>query len=121
MPGDVIELRGLRFAAVVGVLPEERERAQPLEFDLDVVADLAAAGRSDDLSDTIDYGALCELVQRVVEDLQPLLLERLAERVAAAVLAADERITSVDLVVRKLRPPVPQQLDTSGVRIRRSR
>ncbi len=119
--GDVIELRGLRLTAVVGVLPEERERAQPLELDLDVVVDLRAAGGSDDLDDTVDYGALCDLVEALVLSDQPLLLERLAERIAAAVLAADVRISEVDLAVRKLRPPVPQDLATSGVRIRRTR
>ena len=119
--GDVIELRGLRLTAVVGVLPEERERAQPLELDLDVVVDLRAAGESDELDDTVDYGALCDLVEALVLSDHPLLLERLAERITTAVLAADERITAVDLSVRKLRPPVPQDLATSGVRIRRSR
>ena len=83
--GDVIELRGLRLTAVVGVLPEERERAQPLELDLDVVVDLRTAGESDDLADTVDYGALCELLQALVLGDQPLLLERLAERIAAAI------------------------------------
>ena len=34
---DVIELRELRCNAIVGVLTEERDRAQPLVFDLDVV------------------------------------------------------------------------------------
>jgi dihydroneopterin aldolase len=34
---------------------------------------------------------------------------------------ADERVTSVTVAVRKLRPPVPQLLDTSGVRITRHR
>ncbi len=121
MPDDVIELRGLRVSAVVGVLPEERERAQPLELDLDVVVDLSAAGASDDLGDTVDYGALCDLVAEVIRGAQPFLLEWLAERIAARVLAADERIASVELVVRKLRPPVPQDLATSGVRLRRSR
>ena len=121
MSDDVIELRGLRFSAVVGVLPEERERSQPIQVDLDVTADLSAAGRSDDLDDTIDYGALCDLVELVVTTDQPLLLERLCERIAGVVLSADDRITAVELVVRKLRPPVSQQLATSGVRIRRTR
>ena len=38
-----------------------------------------------------------------------------------AVLAADPRIDAVTVAVRKLRPPVPQQLGTSGVRITRAR
>ena len=118
---DLIELRGLRVTAFVGALPEERERAQPLEIDLDVVADLAAAGASDRLDDTVDYGAVCEAVDKVFGSGHIVLLEAVAESVCAAVFAVDARITSVTVSVRKLRPPVPQDLATSGVRITRSR
>jgi len=120
-PADRIELRGLRLAAIVGVLPHERTTAQPLEIDLDVVTDLAPAGSSDELEDTIDYGALCDAVEAAVAAARPRLLEALAERVAATVLAQDDRIAEVVVALRKLRPPVPQQLDTSGVRITRRR
>jgi dihydroneopterin aldolase len=119
MTADVIELRGLHLSAIVGVLPHEREQPQPLELDLDVVLDLAAAGASDALESTVDYGALCDEVERVVVGSRCALLEALAERVAAAVLAADGRIASVTVAVRKLRPPVAQPLATSGVRITR--
>ena len=119
--GDRIELRGLRLVGVVGVLPEERTRAQPLELDLDLSVDTSAAGASDALSDTVDYGAVCDVVAAVVAELQPELLERLAVAVAEAVLATDERIEAVELSVRKLRPPVPHDLASSGVRVRRSR
>ncbi len=116
---DVIELRGLRLSAIVGVLPHEREQPQPLELDLDIAVDLAPAGASDDLADTVDYGALCAIAEAVVSESRCELLEALAERVAAAVLAADARISRVTVALRKLRPPVPQPLDTSGVRITR--
>lgn len=119
--GDRIELRGLRLVGVVGVLPEERTRAQPLELDLDLSVDTSAAGASDALSDTVDYGAVCDVVAAVVAELEPELLERLAVAVAEAVLASDERIEAVELSVRKLRPPVPHDLASSGVRVRRSR
>lgn len=119
MPVDVIELRGLRALGFCGALPEEQERRQPFEVDLDVEADLSAAGLSDELGDTIDYGALCAQVESVVVDERFTLMERLAQRIAEVVLA-DQRIDAVTVVVRKLRPPVPQQLETSGVRIRRS-
>ncbi|MFN8017086.1 MAG: dihydroneopterin aldolase [Acidimicrobiales bacterium] len=118
--GDLIELRGLRFAAIVGALPEERDRVQPIEVDLDVEADLAPSGASDDLADTIDYGALCDAVAAVVSGGAPQLLEQLAEAIAAAVLDVDARASAVTVAVRKLRPPVPHQLATSGVRIRRT-
>ena len=118
---DVIELRGLQVVGICGALPEERERAQPLEIDLDVEADLSAAGWSDDLGDTIDYGALCDVVVGVVDGGDPQLLEHLAAEIAGAVIGADARVAAVTVAVRKLRPPVPHALATSGVRIRRVR
>src|SRR3954470_12208984 len=120
MAADSIELRGLRLRAVVGVLPWERRVAQPLDLDLDVVADLSAAGASDDLRDTVDYGRLCEVVETVVVEGRFGLLEALVDRVAAAVLSVDPRIRSVTVAARKLEPPVAQPLGTSGVRITRS-
>jgi dihydroneopterin aldolase len=117
---DLIELRGLRALGICGALPEEQERVQPLEVDLDVVADLAPAGRSDDLDDTVNYGALAEAVEAVITTERFTLLERLAQRIAEVVLAV-AGVQAVTVSVRKLRPPVPQQLATSGVRITRSR
>ncbi len=118
---DRIELRGLRMVAICGVLPEERDRPQPLEFDLDVYGFLGPAGRSDDLDDTVDYGGICDTVAGVVESFQPKLLEHLADRVAGALLNTYLHISAVTVTVRKLRPPVPHQLDSSGVRIHRDR
>jgi dihydroneopterin aldolase len=116
---DTIELRGLRAAGYCGVLPEEQVRPQPFEVDLDVGADLSAAGRSDDLADTLDYGALAAAIERVITTERFALLERLAARLTEVVLA-DDRVEWVTVVVRKLRPPVPQLLDTSAVRITRT-
>ena len=119
--GDVIELRGLRLAGVVGVLAHEQAQAQPLEIDLDVTLDLSGAGGSDALGDTVDYGALCDVIEGVVGSTRFQLLEALTERIAADLLAADARIDAVTVSVRKLRPPVAQQLRTSGVSLTRTR
>ena len=53
-PTDRIELRGLVVVGICGALPEERNRPQPLEVDLDLVADLSLAGATDELADTLD-------------------------------------------------------------------
>jgi dihydroneopterin aldolase len=116
---DVIELRGLHLAGIVGVLPHEQAQPQPLEIDVDLALDLAQAGASDALDDTVDYGALCGVVEQVVTTTSYALLEGLAEAIAGALLATDDRIDHVTVAVHKLRPPVPQQLRTSGVRITR--
>jgi 7,8-dihydroneopterin aldolase/epimerase/oxygenase len=118
---DRIELRGLRVVGRIGVLDHEREQDQPLEIDLDLAVDLGAAGASDDLGDTVDYGAVCTAVAVTVAEGHVALLEHLAARVAAAVFGLDDRIGAVDLTIRKLRPPVPVDLATSGVHIVRTR
>ena len=117
---DRIELRGLVASGRCGVLPEELDRPQPLEVDLDIDLDLTRASTTDDLDETIDYGAVCSIVERVITTERFALLERLAERLAEVVVR-DERVLSVTVAVRKLRPPVPQQLATAGVRLTRSR
>ena len=115
---DRIELRGLRAVGTHGALPEEQERAQPFEVDLDVFVDLRAAGKSDSLDDTVDYGALAHAVERVVAQERYQLLERLAERIADEV-GTDARVETVTVTVRKLRPPVAVDLASAAVTITR--
>ena len=121
MTDDRLVLRGLRVTALCGALPEERARVQPFELDIEIGADLAPAGHSDDLGDTIDYGTVCADVAAAAEGEQFTLVEAMAQRVAEVCLDADQRVQWVTVEVRKLRPPVPQQLATSGVRVIRRR
>jgi len=117
---DRIELRGLRVLGICGALAEERERPQPLEIDLDVEADLSGPGRTDSLDDTVDYGAVARAAVRVATEERFTLLEALAERIAQEVGRTQALVTSVTVAVRKLRPPVPVDLATAGVRITRA-
>jgi dihydroneopterin aldolase len=118
---DEIQLRGLRVTGTHGVLPEEQLRAQPFEVDVDLAADLSVAGASDALADTVDYGAVVALVSRVVVSERFALLEALASRLCAVVLGSDERVVSVTVTVRKLRPPVAVDMAYAAVRVTRSR
>ena len=118
---DRIELRGLRVLGTHGVLPEERRRAQPFEVDLDLFLDLTAAGASDDLADTVDYGAVATAIQATVAGPHVDLLEHLAQRLAAAALTTAPYATAVTVTVRKTRPPVPVELASAGVTIHRRR
>ena len=116
-PGPRIFVRGLRVVGVHGALPEEHQRAQPFELDLDIWGDVGAAALSDRLSDTADYGALAARAAQVVATTSYALLEALARAVAAALLEADARVQAVAVTVRKLRPPLALDVDTVGVRL----
>lgn len=115
---DRIYISGLREMGVHGVLPEEQVRPQPFQVDVELIVDVAAAGESDDLEDTVDYSAVCEAVSRVVTSEQYRLLERLATRIAE-VCRADPRVVGAVVEVRKLHPPVRALVDYVAVRVER--
>lgn len=115
---DHILISGIRVLGVHGVLPEEQTRPQPFEIDVDLEVDVSTAGDTDDLDDTVDYGAVCEAVARVVSSEQYRLLERLATRITE-VCRSDSRVSAATVTVRKLRPPVRAMADDVAVRVRR--
>jgi len=113
---DVIELRDLRIVAIVGALAHERVEPQPIALDIDIERDFTACAVNDDLSQTTNYAAVLDLVEHVVITGQFILLETLVRRVGAAILAFDEAIASATVAVRKLEPPVAQDIATVGAR-----
>ncbi len=118
MNGDRICLTGLRFQGRHGVYAEERERGQPFVVDLELMLSLHDAGRTDDLSRTADYGAVALLVREIVEGESVALIETLAERIAAAVLAATPA-QAVRVRVHKPEAPIAVTFDSVSVEILR--
>ena len=121
MSAGEILIRGLRVLAHVGVPEAERAQPQPLSIDLALFVDLGAAGRSDDVADTVDYGAVSVAVADAVATEPVALLERLAAVAADAVLDLDPRTTAVTVTVTKLRPPIPRDVEAAAVRLHRER
>ena len=118
---DRIEVRDLRVLGVHGALAEEQARAQPFAVDIVAWLDMEAAQQSDDLADTVDYGALAQTAADVVGGRSYRLLEALAGRLASVLLVVDPRLQAVEVTVRKLRPPLALDVGSTGVRVRRSR
>jgi 7,8-dihydroneopterin aldolase/epimerase/oxygenase len=117
---DRITLRGMRFMGRHGVTPDERAEPQPFEVDLVLDLDLSRAATSDDLADTVDYGAAFLVARRIVEGRSFHLLEALAGAIADAVLAAFP-VQEVEARVRKPKAPLPGAFETVEVRLRRGR
>jgi dihydroneopterin aldolase len=115
---DRILITGIREQGVHGVLPEEQTKPQPFEVDVELFVDLAAAGKSDDLHDTIDYSKVHDAVRRIVSSEHHQLLETLAARIADA-CRADGRVVGVIVEVRKMEPPLAGAVAHVAVRIER--
>lgn len=100
-----IELRGLTFLAFHGVLPEERQMGNTFVVDLVLYADISRAVHTDELSDTVNYAAVYEVVQREM-GVPSLLLEHVCGRIASALLDAFVALQRVRVCVTKKNPPI---------------
>lgn len=100
-----IELRGLTFRAYHGVLPEEREQGNTFVVDLLLDADIRRAVLTDELSDTVNYAEVYEVVAREMA-VPSLLLEYVCGRIATALLDAFAALQRVRVSVTKKNPPI---------------
>jgi dihydroneopterin aldolase len=99
-----VTLHGMRFHGRHGVFPEEAETGA--RFDVDLEVGVAFPGR-DELDATVDYAALQATVRRETEGERYALIETLAERIAARVLAEHPRVDDVRVRVHKPDAPLP--------------
>jgi len=115
---DRIALRGLRAWGHHGVHPRERREGQEFVVDavLNVDTRLAAAG--DDLSRTVDYGALAARLTAIVTGEPVRLIETLAQRLAEACLA-EPGVSEAEITVHKPQAPIPYPFDDVTVTISR--
>ncbi|BBZ30620.1 7,8-dihydroneopterin aldolase [Mycolicibacterium madagascariense] len=117
---DRIELRGLVVRGHHGVFDHERRDGQDFVVDVTVWIDLAAAAASDDLADTVDYGALAQRAAAIVAGPPRNLIETVAAEIADAVMD-DERLHAVEVTVHKPDAPIPLVFSDVAVVARRSR
>jgi len=117
---DRVGLYGLRARGRHGWFGWEREQGQDFVVDVELSMDTAPAARTDDLADTVDYGAVATAVVAVVEGEPVRLVETLAQRIADVCLQ-DLRVTAVTVTVHKPQAPVQVQLTDVAVTVTRRR
>jgi dihydroneopterin aldolase len=117
---DRIELRGLKVRGNHGVFDHERRDGQDFVVDITVWIDLQEAAASDDLADTLDYGALALRAADVVAGPPRKLIETVAGEIAEDVMR-DDRVHAVEVVLHKPSAPIPLDFADVAVVARRSR
>ena len=118
---DKIELVGMEFFGRHGCSEEERIVGQRFLVDAALYLDLAPAGRTDDMGETVDYAQVFDDVRHVVEGKSAALLETVAERIAVMLLEKYARLDRVRITVHKPFAPLPGRFADAAVTIRRSR
>jgi dihydroneopterin aldolase len=83
---DIVYIRELEIEAIIGIYDWERETKQTVSIDLEMGCDNTKAAASEDIADALDYKAVAKRLISFVEGSEFLLVETLAERIAAIVL-----------------------------------
>ncbi|WP_404350321.1 2-amino-4-hydroxy-6-hydroxymethyldihydropteridine diphosphokinase [Phycicoccus jejuensis] len=112
---DRVTLSGVRGRGFHGVFEHEKREGQEFVVDVEIAVDLAPAGRTDDLGDTVNYGEIGAATLARIEGEPFDLIERLAEVVAQDAL----RHTAVDeVVVTVHKPQAPVGVPFGDVTVR---
>jgi dihydroneopterin aldolase len=117
---DRISLTGISVFGHHGVFDSERRQGQRFVVDVSCTLDLSSAASTDDLGQTIDYGALAQAVAADVERDPLNLIEALADRIALTCLRYDA-IQCVEVTVHKPQAPMPVDVADVTVTLTRSK
>ena len=95
----LLELNGLEVDCIIGELPDERIRKQRLTIDAKLEIASASAD-SDDLSDTVDYAALGDVIRAALVSAECKMIER-AAKVVYEICVSDPKVRSATVKVTK--------------------
>ncbi len=116
---DEIIIKDLQVFAHHGVYQHETVKGQNFLVSATLETDTRAAGMTDDLGLTTNYGVICRYINAFFSEHTFLLIERAAEKTAEALLLQFPRVRAVVLEVKKPEAPIPLPFDMVSVKIRR--
>ncbi len=114
---DQIRIRNLRIFAHHGVYEQEKEQGQNFCVNAVLYTDTERAGKSDDIADAVDYGAVCLFIDQYMRENRFDLLEAVTRHVAEELLFAFPAIRKIELEVEKPDAPIPLRFDSVSVKI----
>jgi len=116
---DCIRIINLKIPGRHGVYEFEKEKDGLFELDVDLFLDLKSAGKSDDLSKTVNYGEVVEIITEVFNSKDRNLIESVAEDISRELLSK-YTINKVIIRIRKPHAPISANFDTVEVELERT-
>ena len=112
---DKILVENYEVVALHGVNPEEKVNPQRFLISLEVESDFSRCAKSDDISQTASYSAICKLIKSFVGENSFDLIETIATGLAKKILLSYPIIKGVRVVVKKPDAPMKGVFDYVGV------
>ena len=117
---DLITIEDLEVKFHVGVPDEERTEPQRLLITIEVTHDLGASGATDNLTETIDYFAVCQAVKALGQARSWKLIEALAHDICMLVLDQFSP-SAVRVVIKKFILPDTRWVSVEMIRPAKNR
>ena len=118
---DRILLTDLAFYGYHGVMLEENTLGQRFRIDLECGVDLTAAGKSDEVEDTISYADIYALVKETTEETRYKLIEALAQHIVDRMFDAFAQLEWIRICIRKPEAPIPAVAGVFAIELFRER
>lgn len=118
---DRIEITSIKAFGFHGVFEHEAREGQEFLVDVAMSVDLQRASATDALEDTVDYGAITDLVVNEIKGERVALIEKLAGRIAENILSSQNKVENVAVTVHKPHAPVSASVTDISVTVHRKR
>ncbi len=115
-----IHLKNIRTFSYHGCLVEESKIGSDYSIDLTIKTDLSKSAQSDKLADTVDYVLLNQIVKNEMA-IRSELLEHVAQRIIDKIFAEIPAVTTVQVEVSKINPPIGGDVEAVTVIIKQKR
>lgn len=116
MTKTYVHIDNLKVHAYHGVLPQERVVGNDYIINIKVGTDWMRATKTDDVIDTLDYSQLATLIKDEMTE-QSSLIEHVAGRIISTITTKFQNVTSINLRITKVAPPMSADCDGAGVEI----
>lgn len=115
---DTIFISELKVKTKLGVPNWERMLPQTIILDIEIGYDLSAAGKSDSIADTVDYGAVVERIHETLSKNSFQLVEALAEHICQLIL---KEFDALSVKIKVAKPAILPALKVLGIIIERQK
>lgn len=119
MTGDFIKITNLKVFAHHGVFPEETRDGQDFYVNAKLFLDCRKAGKTDNLSDSLNYGEVSHFITDFLQDHTYKLIESVAEQLAEAMLLSMPVLKGVEIELCKPHAPIGLPFENVSVTMKR--
>lgn len=111
---NAIHIKGIKLYGYHGCLPEEGKIGTNYIIDIEIETDFMAAANQDDLSKTVDYCDVYNVVKREMS-IRSKLIEHVGKRIHEAIRDEIKGINKLKVEIKKLRPPMNGDVDEVSI------